>query len=88
MITNEIEYIEIDGVPYKKTTYYEETEGGEKTEVASVTEPVQTEPQPEPEPSELHLTREDFDLLDVTYAETTYHILEDDNTITIMRGED
>lgn len=86
MITNEIEYITIDGVPYKKTTYYDEVEGGEKTEVASVTEPVQT-PTPEPEPTELHLTREDFDLLDVTYSATTYHILEDDNTITIQRGE-
>lgn len=50
MITNEIEYIEIDGVEYKKTTYYDETEGGEKREVASVTEPVQTEQfMPEPE---------------------------------------
>lgn len=50
MIINEIEYIEIEGVPYKKTTYYDETEGGEKWEVASVTEPVQTEqfiPEPE-----------------------------------------
>lgn len=87
MITNEVEYIEIEGVPYKKTTYYDETEGGEKREVASVTEPVQQEQPKEPEPTELHLTREDFDLLDVTYATTTYHILEEDNTITIQRGE-
>lgn len=51
-------------------------------------EPPKPKPEPEPEPTEVHLTREDFDLLDVTYSATTYHIVEDDNTITIMRGED
>lgn len=34
------------------------------------------------------ISREDFDLLDVTYKETVYFIVEADGTITMTQGEE
>lgn len=36
----------------------------------------------------LEISREDFDLLDVTDSGTTYTIIEDDGSITVRKGED
>lgn len=47
------------------------------------------EPKPEPpKPTTVHISREDFDLLDVTYKSVTYYIEETDGTITMKRGEE
>lgn len=48
----------------------------------------QPEPQPEPKPQVEYISREDFDLLDVTYKSVTYYIEEQDGTITMKRGEE
>lgn len=48
----------------------------------------QPEPQPEQQPQVEYISREDFDLLDVTYKSVTYYIEEQDGTITMKRGEE
>lgn len=42
---------------------------------------------PTPEDTTVEITRFEFNLLEMTYATTTYRILEDDGTITTLRGE-
>lgn len=39
-------------------------------------------------PQDVRITREDFDLLDVTKQYITYYITEEDGTVTIRQGED
>lgn len=41
---------------------------------------------PNPKPSTIEISREDFDLLDVE-ENAIYHIVEEDGTITIRKGE-
>lgn len=45
-------------------------------------------PQPVPQQQEEHISREEFDLLDVTYKYITYFIHEEDGTITMQQGEE
>lgn len=40
-----------------------------------------------PKETVVELTRFDFDLLEITYKDTTYRIVEDDGKITTMKGE-
>ena len=40
-----------------------------------------------PKESTVEISRFEFDLLEMTYSDTTYRILEDDGTITIVKGE-
>lgn len=42
--------------------------------------------EPKPKESTIEISREDFDLLDVE-EEVIYHIVEEDGTITIRKGE-
>lgn len=44
-------------------------------------------PEP-PQPQVEYIGREDFDLLDITYKSVTYHITEEDGTITMRQGEE
>lgn len=46
-----------------------------------------TPPEP-PQPQVEHISREDFDLLDVTYKAVTYYITEEDGAITMRQGEE
>lgn len=39
------------------------------------------------QPTTIHISRFEFDLLEMTYADTTYLITEDDGTITTVKGE-
>lgn len=43
--------------------------------------------EPKKEPLTIEISREDFDLLDVETDGTIYHIVENDGTITIKKGE-
>lgn len=46
-------------------------------------------PEPEPpQPQVEYISREDFDLLDITYKAVTYYITEEDGTITMRQGEE
>ena len=40
-----------------------------------------------PKESTVEISRFEFDLLEMTYADTTYRILEDDGSITTVKGE-
>lgn len=42
---------------------------------------------PRKEPKIVHIDRTNFDLLDMTYNDTTYYISEENGTITIVKGE-
>ena len=40
-----------------------------------------------PKESTVEISRFEFDLLEMTYSDTTYRILEDDGSITTVKGE-
>lgn len=40
-----------------------------------------------PAPTIVEISRFEFDLLEMTYNDTTYRILEDDGSITTVKGE-
>ena len=40
-----------------------------------------------PKESTVEISRFEFDLLEMTYSDTTYRILEDDGSITTVEGE-
>lgn len=39
------------------------------------------------QPNVVYLSREDFDLLDVTTADTVYYVTEPNGNVTMMRGD-
>lgn len=43
----------------------------------------------EPKPTEriVHISREDFSLLDATETDTVYYIAEDNGTVTMIKGD-
>lgn len=68
-----------------------EVKNGVLTKITKV-EPPYIPPKPQPPKKEtlevIRITREDFDLLDVTYKGNIYYITEEDGTITMTEGED
>lgn len=40
-----------------------------------------------PIPKTVDISRLEFDLLDMTYADTEYHIIEENGVITVVKGE-